>query len=82
LRVASQLRIAGLAVRAELAQRRLARQLETAAKEHAHFAVIIGDELAEGHVQLKDLDAGTQHVVPLADLARELARAAKSHHHG
>ena len=82
LRVASQLRIAGLAVRAELGQRKLARQLETAAKEHAHFAVIIGDELAEGHVQLKDLEAGTQHVVPLADLARELARAATSHHHG
>jgi histidyl-tRNA synthetase len=82
LRVASQLRIAGLAVRAELSQRKLARQLETAAKEHAHFAVIIGDELAEGHVQLKDLEAGTQHVVPLADLARELARAAQSHHHG
>jgi histidyl-tRNA synthetase len=82
LRVASLLRAAGLSVRAELGQRKLARQLETAAKEHAHFAVIIGDELAEGHVQLKDLDAGTQHVVPLADLARELARAAKSHHHG
>ena len=31
---------------------------------------------------LKDLEAGTQRVVPLADLARELARAAKSHHHG
>ena len=26
--------------------------------------------------------AGTQRLVPLADLARELARAAKSHHHG
>ena len=82
LRVASLLRAAGLSVRAELAPRKLARQLETASKEHAHFAVIIGDELAEGHVQLKDLEAGTQHVVPLADLARELARAAKSHHHG
>ena len=82
LRVASLLRADGLSVRAELAQRKLARQLETAAKEHAHFAVIIGDELAEGHVQLKDLEAGTQRVVPLADLARELARAAKSHRHG
>jgi histidyl-tRNA synthetase len=82
LRVASLLRSAGLSVRAELGQRKLARQLETASKEHAHFAVIIGDELAEGHVQLKDLEAGTQRVVPLADLAKELARAAKSHHHG
>src|ERR1035437_2111099 len=82
LRVAALLRTERLSVRAELAQRKLARQLETASKEHAHFAVIIGDELAEGHVQLKDLDAGTQHLVLLTDLARELARAAKSHHHG
>jgi histidyl-tRNA synthetase len=82
LRVASLLRAEGLSVRAELAPRKLGRQLETASKEHAHFAVIIGDELAEGNVQLKDLEAGTQRLVPLADLARELARAAKSHHHG
>ena len=81
-RVASLLRAEGLAVRVELGQRKLSRQLETASKEHAHFAVIIGDELAEGNVQLKDLEAGTQRLVPLADLARELARAAKSHHHG
>jgi histidyl-tRNA synthetase len=82
LRVASLLRAEGLSARAELAMRKLGRQLETASKEHAHFAVIIGDELADGHVQLKDLEAGTQRLVPLADLARELARAAKSHHHG
>ena len=82
LRVASILRAEGLSVRAELAPRKLGRQLETASKEHAHFAVIIGDELTEGNVQLKDLEAGTQRLVPLADLARELARAAKSHHHG
>jgi histidyl-tRNA synthetase len=82
LRVASLLRAEGLSVRAELAPRKLGRQLETASKERAHFAVIIGDELAEGNVQLKDLEAGTQRLVPLADLAHELARAAKSHHHG
>ena len=62
--------------------RKLGRQLEAASRDHAHFAVIIGDELADGHVQLKDLEAGTQRLVPLADLARDLARAAKSHHHG
>jgi len=45
-------------------------------------AVIVGDELADGHVQLKDLEAGTQHLVPLEALAKDLARAAKSHHHG
>jgi histidyl-tRNA synthetase len=82
LRVACLLRAEGLSVRAELGHRKLARQLETASKEHAHFAVIIGDELADGQVQLKDLEAGTQRLIPLTELARELARAAKSHHHG
>ena len=82
LRVASLLRAEGLPVRAELAIRKLSRQLETASRDHAHFAVIIGDELADGHVQLKDLEAGTQRLVALAELARDLARAAKSHHHG
>jgi histidyl-tRNA synthetase len=82
LRVAALLRAEGLSVRVELAPRKLGRQLETASKEHAHFAVIIGDELAEGNVQLKDLEAGTQRLIPLVDLARELARAAKSHKHG
>jgi histidyl-tRNA synthetase len=82
LRVATLLRAEGLFARAELSPRKLGRQLEAASKDHAHFAIIIGDELTEGNVQLKDLEAGTQRVVPLADLARELARAAKSHHHG
>jgi histidyl-tRNA synthetase len=71
-----------LAARADLAQRKLGRQLEAAAKEGAHFAVIIGDELADGQVQLRDLQAGTQRVIQTADLARELARAGGSHRHG
>jgi histidyl-tRNA synthetase len=82
LRIASLLRGAGLSVRAELSPRKLARQLESAAKEHAHFAILIGDELADGHVQVKDLDAGTQRLVALDELAQHLARADKSHHHG
>jgi histidyl-tRNA synthetase len=82
LRIATELRAAGLAARADLAQRKLGRQLEAAAKEGAHFAVIIGDELADGQVQLRDLQAGTQRVIQTADLARELARAGGSHRHG
>jgi histidyl-tRNA synthetase len=82
LSVAGMLRAEGVAVRAELAPRKLGRQLETASRDHAHFAVIIGDELAEGNVQLRDMEAGTQRLVPLADLARELERATRSHHHG
>jgi histidyl-tRNA synthetase len=82
LRVATQLRAAGIAARAELGVRKLAKQLESAAKERAHFAVIIGDELRDGNVQLKDLEAGTQQLVPLDDLARKLEASARTHHHG
>jgi histidyl-tRNA synthetase len=82
LRVATLLRAAGLAARAELAQRKLGKQLEAASRDHAHFAVIVGDELGDGQVQLRDLEAGTQKAVAVDDLAREVARAHASHHHG
>ena len=82
LRIATDLRAAGLAVRAELGSRKLGKQLEAAARDGAHFAVILGDELAGGHVQLRDLEAGTQRAVEVANLARELERASKSHRHG
>ena len=82
LRVATDLRAAGLRVRADLGRRKLGRQLEAAVRDGAHFAVILGDELADGHVQLRDLLAGTQRVVAVADLARELARAEQHHRHG
>jgi histidyl-tRNA synthetase len=82
LRVATDLRKAGLRVRADLGRRKLGRQLEAAGKDGAHFAVILGDELADGHVQLRDLLAGTQRIVGVEDLARELARAEQHHRHG
>jgi len=82
LKVATDLRAANLRVRAELGRRKLGRQLEAAGKEGAHFAVILGDELADGHVQVRDLQAGTQRLVAIEDLARELARAEQSHRHG
>ncbi|MGK2850738.1 MAG: histidine--tRNA ligase [Candidatus Limnocylindrales bacterium] len=82
LRVATELRTAGITARAELGRRKLGKQLESAGKEHAHFAVILGDELANGEVQLRDLPAGTQKVVALADLAREVTRAHGAHRHG
>lgn len=82
LRVATALRSEGIVARAELGHRKLGKQLEAAAKEHAHFAVIVGDELAAGDVQLRDLPAGTQKVVPVADLPREVARAHAAHRHG
>jgi histidyl-tRNA synthetase len=82
LRIATDLRAAGVAARADLARRKLGKQLEAAAREHAHFAVIVGDELASGEVQLRDLPAGTQKPVAVAGLAREIARAHGAHRHG
>jgi histidyl-tRNA synthetase len=82
LRVATELRAAGLRARADLAPRKLGRQLEAAGREGAHFAVILGDELDAGQVQVRDLAAGTQRTVTVGDLARELARAEASHRHG
>jgi histidyl-tRNA synthetase len=76
LRVASLLRGEGLAVRAELGQRRLGRQLEGAVRDGARFAVILGDELADGEVQVRDLDAASQKTVRLDDLAGLLRRKA------
>jgi histidyl-tRNA synthetase len=82
LRVATELRDAGIAARAELGRRKLGKQLEAAARDQAHFAVIVGDELANGEVGLRDLSAGTQKLVPLADLGREIERAHRAHRHG
>jgi histidyl-tRNA synthetase len=74
LRVATDLRSAGLAVRAELSARKLGRQLEAAARDGAHFAVILGDELETGTVQLRDLRAASQKAVALDGLASLLKR--------
>jgi histidyl-tRNA synthetase len=74
LRVATDLRAEGLRVRADLANRKLGRQLEAASRDGAHFAVILGDELSEGNVQLRDLEAASQKVVALDDLPALLLR--------
>ncbi len=82
LRVATELRAARLRVRADLGRRKLGRQLEAAGRDGAHFAVILGDELEAGQVGLRDLLAGTQRLVAVGNLARELARAEAGHRHG
>jgi histidyl-tRNA synthetase len=82
LKVATDLRAAGISARADLGQRKLGRQFEAADREGAHFAVVIGDELNAGQVQLRDLKAGSQKLVNLADLPREIERASATHKHG
>ena len=68
LRVASVLRDAGLRVRPDGSSRKLGKQLESAAKAGARWAVILGDALTLDAVALKDLDSGQQREVPLAQV--------------
>ena len=46
------------------------------------IAVILGDELADGNITLRDLRAASQKLVPATDLADTILRAESSHHHG
>jgi histidyl-tRNA synthetase len=70
LRVAGQLRDAGLRVRPDGSQRKLGRQLEAAAKVGARWAVIVGEELGRGSVVLRDLASAEQQEAPLDEVPR------------
>ncbi len=69
-RLVMELRRAGLHVRtSSKATRNVGKLLGDAGKNRARTAVILGNELAEGSVALKNLDAGSQLVTPLIGLA-------------
>jgi len=74
LRVAGRLRDAGLAVRPDGTTRRLGKQLEAAAKLGAAWAVIVGDELADDRVGLKELRSGEQVTVRVDEVAARVGR--------
>jgi len=69
LEVASALRAAGLRVRADGSARKLGRQLESATKFGARYAVIVDPTLPTGSVILRDLSASEQRELPLGDVA-------------
>jgi histidyl-tRNA synthetase len=73
LALAQRLRAAGVAT--EIAYRgNLKRRLERANRLQARAALILGEsEVAQGVVQLRDLDAGTQESVTLAEALRRLS---------
>jgi len=73
LAVTARLREAGLRVRPDGSTRKLGRQLESAAKAGARWAVIVGDEIAHGEVVLRDLVGGEQRQVALDRLAATIA---------
>ena len=57
--------------------RNVGKLLGEAAKARARYAVILGDELKDGNVVVKDLDAGKQENVKLDDLATMLRERQK-----
>ncbi len=64
---AATLRSAGLRVRVDGSTRKLGRQLESAAKVGARWAVIVGEDPRA--VILRDLDGHTQRELPLSEVA-------------
>ena len=73
LRAAGTLRDAGLRVRADGTSRKLGKQLESAAKLGARWAVIVGAS-SEGTVILRDLSASEQRELPLSEVAAAIGR--------
>ena len=73
LRLAHELRDAGLRVEFSLGAGAVGKQLKLADARNARLAVVIGpDDRAKGEVQVKDLVGKTQAAVPLAGVAEAL----------
>jgi histidyl-tRNA synthetase len=68
-RLVARLRGEGLHVRHSYkATRNVGKLLADASKQRARFAVLLGAELADGRVMLKDLASGEQRPVALTEL--------------
>jgi histidyl-tRNA synthetase len=74
LRVAAMLRDAGVSVRPDGSSRKLGKQLESAAKAGAAWAAIVGDELGEARIGLKDLATGDQETLAVDQVAQRVRR--------
>lgn len=73
LKIAQQLRAAGISVEFEVMGRKMARALEDADRRKVDYAVIVGErELREGAVVLKDLANRTQSTVAVEKLVDKI----------
>ena len=78
LRLASQLRGAGIGTEVYPDPKRLGQQLKYASRRGFRIALIAGDnEFTSGTCQVKDLATGTQEDVPLEEDARSVVAAAR-----
>ncbi len=76
LRLAGELRAAGLRVEVYPEPDKLGKQLKYAGGNGIPFAAIMGaDELAAGRVTIKNLSTGEQQLLPRADVARTLKQS-------
>jgi histidyl-tRNA synthetase len=69
LKVAAALRGAGLRVRVDGSSRKLGKQLESAAKLGAHYAILVDPQLPSERVILRDLEASEQREIALDEVA-------------
>jgi len=73
LRIAQQLRLAGVAVEFEVMGRKMVKALEYADKRKSDYAVIVGErELKDGTVMLKDLSSRQQNIIAIEKLAETI----------
>jgi histidyl-tRNA synthetase len=73
LRLSHDLRDAGLRVEYSLVDDKMGKQLKLADSRRARFAVVVGpEERSRNAAVLKDLSAGSQREIPLAELSRVL----------
>jgi histidyl-tRNA synthetase len=74
LKIAQQLRQAGLTVEFEVMGRKMAKALEDADKRKVDYAVIVGErELKESAVMLRNLAKREQSIVPLKEMAEKIS---------
>jgi histidyl-tRNA synthetase len=79
LQLAADLRALGVRVEVYPEVDKLGKQFKYASARHTRFVTVVGsDERAAGHVTVKDMQSGTQTLVPRADAAHWLAMAARS----
>jgi len=79
LRLAAELRAAGIGVEFYPEPKKLGKQLQYANKKGHRVALILGDEeFASGECQIKNLDTGDSQTVPLADNATTIIEELKS----
>jgi histidyl-tRNA synthetase len=78
-RLVAQLRRAGIHARHTYkTTRNVGKLLGDASKSRARFAIILGNELADGQVALKDLVAGTQSMVARDEILAALQQATRA----